>query len=271
LNLPLASARCYWAIAPLYIFASVLLFARLVGSPYQSAVVLCLASSSLLFWELLVTGHDLVPLGFAFAVLTLATWKLSQSRKPEAIAAKRGLIPRDLLGPILLGMIVGAVATSRVVFAPFPLLLALLAWKNDRKFALLLAGVGIVVAGLLHGYFYRQTVGYQPLHLLLPKKCGGAGLMRPAMVAEAIVVVYIYLHAGRDPAQWLRGVALALIVPLTFVAVGRLRAGGWDLSQWEEANYLFAGLPCYLFYVAARMFPAAGAAPPPPDAASHRG
>jgi len=251
LNVPLANSPWYWALSPLYILVCLLIYGRLVGSAYQSAVVLCLLSTSLLFWELLVTGHDLVALGFALAALSMAAWKLSLDRD------------QGLLGPAALGIVLGMIATSRLIFAPFPLLLALLAWKSNRKFALRLGGVGVLVTALLHAYFYATSDYYQPLHLWGRGKGAGWDLMVLGMAAEIIALAYVYRRVGRRPTEWLYGVWLVLAVPLFFISLGELRSVGWNFARWEGANYLFPSVPCYLFYMATTMCPPRDDVPKP--------
>ena len=243
LNLPLANSQWYWLISPGYIVLALLVFSKLSASARQSAFVLCLLSSSLLFWELLTTGSDLVAVGFALAALTVATWKLSQNPTP------------GLAGPIAVGVLAGMVATSRVVFAAFPLLLALFAWKSSRKASLLVAGLGVLTVAGLHAYFFCSSDNYQPFHLFGRGRSNvGYDFIALGLVAEVLAVTYAYRHTNRRGAEWLCGVWLCLFVPLFLISIGELRAVSWNFARWEGANYLFPCIPAYLFYVATTVF-----------------
>jgi len=239
LNLPLANSHSYWAMGPLYILIAVLIHARLAGTALPEAVVLCLLASSPLFWELLVTGHDIVPLGFALAALVMAGWKIAQDRTDGGFL------------PLLFGALMGAVATSRVVFAPLPLMMALLAWKQNRKFALLAGSVGLICCAALHGYFFWTSERYQPLHLFLRgNRSVGGDLIGLGLIGETIAVVWVFLRTDNRLGSWLFGAWLCLAIPLGLIALGELRAVGGQFSLWEGANYIFPCVPCYLFFAA---------------------
>jgi len=241
LNLTLANPALYWLLSPFYILLAVFAFSRAIHSAQPAAYALCLLSSSLLFWELLTTGQDLVAVGFAFAVLTLATWKLCRAPRPSWPLV------------ILTGVLAGLVATSRVPFAGFPMLLALLAWKNNRTTALLIAGAGMMTVMGLHAGFYATSNLYQPFHLL--KRGGknvGIDLIGLGLLAETFALVFAYRGVSGRVSSWLRGAWLGLFIPLLLISFGELRMVAWSFARWEGANYLFPCIPLYLFYIAAK-------------------
>ncbi len=241
LNLPLANPTLYWLLSPFYILLAVFAFSWAMHSARPAAFALCLLSSSLLFWELLTTGQDLVAVGFAFAILTLATWQLCRTPRPSWPLV------------ILTGVLAGLVATSRFPFAGFPMLLALLAWKNNRTTSLLIAGAGMLTVVGLHAGFYATSNLYQPFHLFTRGgKNIGIDLIGLGLLAETFALIFAYRGADSRVSSWLHGTWLCLFIPLLLIAFGELRTVAWSFAHWEGANYLFPCIPLYLFYIAAK-------------------
>jgi len=246
LNLPFANSTWYWLLSPCYIVLAVFAFSQAMHSARPTAFALCLLISSLLFWELLTTGHDLVAIGFAFAALTLATWRLCQRPRPSWLLV------------IVIGILSGLVATSRVLFSGFPILLALFAWKNNRTAALVIAGTGMLTIVGLHGGFYAMSKLYQPFHLLKRgEKNIGFDLIGLGLLAEVLALTYAYRQINSRMTSWLYGVWLCLFIPLLLISFGELRMASWNFARWEGANYLFPCIPLFLFYVAAKYWDSA--------------
>src|SRR5262249_40000281 len=71
LTLPFLNPLTYWLITPVYMALGVAVTTWFFGSIRPAAVGLLLLSTSPLFWELVVQGHDVVPLGFAIGIVAL--------------------------------------------------------------------------------------------------------------------------------------------------------------------------------------------------------
>jgi hypothetical protein len=240
LNSVFANSMCYSFMLPLYIALLTGLISVMSKQPRQGLIFLGLMTTSLLFWELMVTGHDIVAIGCAFTMVTIATSTLAQQKTPH--------LPRMLA----LAVLVGLIATSRVVFIVLPLLLALFAWKYNRRVSLIIGLGGSAIALALHAYFYSTSAFYQPFHLFQRGGTNvGAGLIATGLVLESVVVWRAYSRVSADVATWLFGTWLCLFLPLLLIAIGELRHAGWILANWEGANYLFPCIPLFLAYVAA--------------------
>ena len=72
-------------------------------------------------------------------------------------------------------------------------------------------------------------------------------------LAEAVVMVCIWRSKSMTRlSSWLLAAWMGLVAPLSFIALGELRAVGGSFALWEGANYLFPSIPIFLAYVANR-------------------
>ena len=65
----------------------------------------------------------------------------------------------------MVGVFSGIAATARVVFAPIPILLALLLWSRSRVRAAVVGLVGLATGCVLHAVFAIGIAPYPPFHL----------------------------------------------------------------------------------------------------------
>lgn len=237
LHAPLVWLGLYWLITPLHLLLLLGVLRQGLGAPPAPMTAFVgLLGSSLLTWDLLVTGHDLIALSLALLSLTL----LAHRTATEATLARRWLLP--------LALLMGVVATARVVFLCHPLLMGAFLWRSgQRRPALWLTGLALAVALGLHAWGYLSHDLYQPLHLFgRGERNVGTWLIGLGGIATLAVGGWVWwsLRPTRD--HWLRGLSYCLLVPLATIALGEWLAVGGDFARWEGANYLLPPLVALL-------------------------
>lgn len=244
LHLPFVLARVYWLAAPMAMAFAAVALRQASGGWSAPNRFLLIAFSSLGFWEVSAVGSDFPTFG-ALLVLLLCLadrW----SGRPGLLAG--------------LALVLGAVATARVVFLFMPVLFGFLIWQRDRRAGVLVALVAGAAAAALHAVFwYWDPALYTPVHVIglgdrltpLPLKLAGL-----AATAAASLVVWRRRAPGLE--RWLALSWLSLAVPLAFVAFGDLIVRGrGNPAAWEGANYLIVPLPLLAAWVALRGAPPA--------------
>lgn len=195
-------------------------------------LTLILLSSSLLFWDLLVTGHDLIAFSVTLCSLTLLI---------HAVAIEQRGHSAWLWG---IAVLVGWVATGRVLFICYPLLMGLFLLRLRARRAALIVGVvgtGVALAWHIWGYWAHDF--YQPLHLFgRGERKVGLELIWLGLLATLFTVGGITWRLSRDRWRWLMGLGYCLLVPLGTIAVGEWWSVGRDFALWEGANYLLPAL-----------------------------
>lgn len=242
-NSPLVFLDAFWLLTTFYIALSAIFFRVLLESYREINFVLLALSSSLGFWELMVTGHDLIAVGFCFALLSLLTARLSIERQ------------LDSKWFYVLAMAVGCFATSRIFFICFPILLAAFLWKFRKGMASRFLIVSLMTALGLHGYFYVTSDYYQPLHLLQRGSVSvGVYLSMFGFLLTLSAFALIYRKMANTVEDWLGGVFICLSIPLFVISLGELNSVGFDVARWEGANYLIPAVPLLLLLVARNIF-----------------
>lgn len=225
---PLVAIGAYWLITPLSL-ALAAWSLRLAGHGWRASNLFMLfMGSSMIFWELMVVGSDLIAIGCLF--LAAVAW-LVRSKRTSTL--------------MLLAVFVGALATSRIVFFYVPLVFGLMLWRRDRRLAVGFALVGSAVCFGLHGWFWHLGPDtYSPLHILtkgqhiLPRYVQGLALL--ACLGSAVAMLRLRDANLRDGVLMLW---LSLATPLVFVTFGDLVVfRGGDFAAWEGANYLMPPL-----------------------------
>ncbi len=243
LNAPLVLSRCYFLLTPLYALFSILAHGRTCGGGAAvPSVMLALLSSSLLFWEMMVTGHDLIALGFGFATAVML-WRHAIDK------ARKGPFALWLLSVALL---TGFLSTARIVFIFLPFLLGLLFVRRSPGRTMAMVAVSFASAAALHAIFYFGGDGYyQPLHLIgRGTRTVGILLIAPGAAATLALAAVAAFRVGDTLESQLGWFSLALAVPLSLIATGEFVSFGCDVRYWEGANYLMPVIPAFLWYAA---------------------
>lgn len=233
LNAPLTISGLYFLITPVYLTLTVLLFRSWVMDKVRAATAMALILSSPIIWELMTNGHDLVALGCSLALLPLLCFRFSDHMNAKLV---------------MLALLVGLVATARIVLLPLPLLLAAFLWKKNRAAAMLIGGLGLTTAVGLHTIFYMLSDPYSPLHLLgrgrsnvgFPLIAGGA----VATLGLGLAALVMYKPKFESMFFWY---GLCLLLPFSVIPFGEFQAVGWNIARWEGANYLVPAIPSIVF------------------------
>ncbi len=242
-NAPFALLDVYWILTVFYICLTVISYRLMFGKIRETNFALILISTSLIFWELLVTGHDLIAIGFCFVLFSSLAFKLSVRESDDKILL------------LSLAIAVGVFATSRVVFILFPVLLAILFWKFSRKKALIFLLPSIFVAVALHGYYFVTSDYYQPLHLFQRgENRVGRYLAGFGLTASMVALIVIYYQLKQSIESWLYSVFVCLAIPLATISIGEFISSNLNFAEWEGANYLVPVIPILLFYLAGAIY-----------------
>lgn len=188
--------------------------------------------SSLATWEMTVTGIDHLPIALLFLAIALRALKSSN--------------PWEWL---VLGLLVGSLASARVVFFYWPLLLgfALLPLRGWRV-ACMVGGVGFAAVLLWHGWgFATSPDGYHPWHVVQKTDNygadGGQLFLILTLAACALTGLLMLLNWWRWPP--LLHLWLGVGVPLACTGLGDLAVSG-NLGNANLASYLLLGAPLML-------------------------
>lgn len=235
MNAPFESFKRYPFLTFTYLLSALLMIILLLKQTTLALQFLTILLSSLLFWELTVTGHDLVAVGLMIFALSLGFFYL----KAPTLWVDCGL-----------WVLLGCLATSRIVFIFLPFLFAAFLWKTNFRRAVLTFAFPTLLALAFHAYFYTQSEFYQPLHLL---GRGRDNVGFPLMACGALLAFIFFIYAQRRYAPDWRQVGIwfsgCLAIPFFFISVGELQKVDFVLRSWEGANYLMPFLPCMLFYL----------------------
>ncbi len=236
---------------PFWITITAFVLWRTTQTAYQAALFLVLLMSSLAFWEMTVSGSDMISIGCALLVAIVAVHRC-WSRAVEARISSFKFQVSSLLAQALSAVLLSFVSTSRIVFAyAIPLLAGFLRRRGWKTSILFFVIAGALTAAL-HLFFYLwNPPAYFPLTRFsdpsfLP------GILWPLIAAFAsILMLIIAIRRAEDTlASWLFNFWLALAVVMFFSAFGDLAARQFNLAAWEGANYLGVVLPIMVAWFA---------------------
>lgn len=199
-------------------------------------MMLCMSSPG--FWRAIVTGNDLPAIGAC--TVAVALWLLRTERTAVLWT---------------LAITLGLIATSRVVFAYLPCLVAFAIYRRSPRRALLVALVGSAVCAAVHLTQMQLVAGdYPPLHLLdkgtrAARTTGPLGLWLPSAGAALLMLRRWEL----SPPAW--HLWLGLFVPLLTVALGELAAMEWAVAMWGGTDYLLVAVPPFAAWLAGELTP----------------
>lgn len=241
-NAPFALLGVFW-LMPIFYIALFMLVTRVNFNRYRETnIALILISSSIIFWELLLKGHDIISMGFLFAVFVVLLFRQS---------TRKGAGYPSLL---FLAVAIGVFSTSRVIFIFFPILLSAFLWKFDRQKAVIFFAISLLIALSLHGYFYLDSDFYQPLHLFRRgSRNVGFVISILGLMATGAAFIVVFSRLENTVGSWLVSAFVCLAIPLFFISAGELIYSGFDLSIWEGSNYLVPPLPLLLLWIACKV------------------
>jgi hypothetical protein len=228
LNAPFAFRVSIYLLTPAYLSIAALVCRHYSGGYLNVNRMLTVLMSSLLFWDLSVTGYDHIAVGIAIMLMVVVVNRMKLTWKNVVFVALAG----------------GIIATSRIIFLPLGLLLGALLLRRHLRFGLLFAGIGTGCTLLLHGFFFCTSKVYQPLHLFskVNNDTGTLPIVITGVIALAIGIPLLFQRSTRW-GSWAATVLCWIGIPLGFAAWGELDAFGYRLAAWEGAHYLLVLAP----------------------------
>ena len=228
LNAPFTLIHASWLLIPFWLAAAAVVIRVAYGRGVEVNVALVLLYVSPHFARMVAEDQDLLIVPCALIVLV--------------VIANRWV--RSLPAAVILGLLAGVVATSRILYVAFPVVLGLIAWRRSRRQAVAVGVVGIGVAVVCNLVAAIGINPYPPTHLF-----GRAGIKEPALnvaigatvTAVVVVIGLIVRYVRRDNGSWLYWLASAWAVAHGFIGFGELAGVHWVFRYWEGANYVFVG------------------------------
>ena len=235
LNSGFVLGNIYFLLTPFYIFL-LGFFIKKYNQISTANLFLIFFSISAVFWELLFNGHDIVAFSIAlFLILLIVFQVLRQKYTPEKA--------------ILIGIILGLVSTSRIIFIFYPFFIFLLLYEVQKKnsYLLLISSVGINL--ILNVYFFIVNDYFQPLHIFFKaKRILGIELILILTLFIAIFLYYFIKQKKYFQDWFFKAFILfsLLFIPIVYSDLIRIN---FEFSKWEGANYIVPLIPFYLFLI----------------------
>ncbi len=233
LNAPFTLIHASWLLIPFWLAATAVVIRVAYGRGLEVNVGLVLLCVSPHFARMLAEDQDLLVVPCAMIILIVVTHRWMRSMPTTAV----------------IGIFAAAVATSRLLYVLFPVVLGMLAWRRSRVQAVTVTAIGLAGAVMFNVVAAIGISPYPPAHLF-----GRADIKEPTWniavgaVVTVAVVVGMVLRYRRDvrtgDTGWLCWLAGAWAVAHGFIGFGELARFRWAFRYWEGANYLFvAALP----------------------------
>ena len=232
--------NCYFLLTPTYILFSILVYSYLFKLNSAPVLILLLLSTCLIFWELMVTGHDLIALGVSFTIIMMLLYYY-------CIEIDIDLVSMPIF---LVSILIGIIATSRVIFIFLPLLCGLLIFKFKPKLSLFIVVISMVTAIIFHVIFYLKSNIYQPLHLFgRGESHVGFPIIILGALLTAILAIVAYFRINKTLDSFSGWFFILIATPLAFISFGEYLFVGKSFAAWEGANYLMPAIPPYLVFI----------------------
>ena len=240
LNTPFVIFNCYYLFTPFYIVVSIIVYLLLYRKKASPVIMISLLFSSLIFWDLMVTGHDLIAIGFSFALIVMLLFHYCLESEVNDITPSI----------ILISIFIGIISTSRVVFIFLPFLIGILTFRFKPKQSIFIVLLSFTTAVALHLSFYLNSDYYQPFHLF---NRGNNNVGMPLIITGSILTLCLLIAAYFKIRKSLQSILLwffiLIITPLSFISLGEFLSYDKRFALWEGANYLVPGIPVFLIYL----------------------
>ncbi len=155
---------------------------------------------------------------------------------------------------ILLGILAGLFAQSRLPIIGLLLILGLGIWRRNRLDARWMMTAALTTCGTLYLFFYlwtvRDHVFFQPLHLLHRERASGLAATLIGLLSGVIVVAWILLKMKGSSPDWILAGGLLLLTVFGSTGLGELARVLPHVDAWEGANYLSFGISLIAAYLA---------------------
>lgn len=234
--LPFSVTGLYFALTPVAVTITAYALSASTQCRAAGSAFVCALMTSLSFWELMITGSDLLAAGCVITLCALLVYhRWNRSLSDAAICV----------------CLAAVASTIRVVFLYITTVLAALLWPRSRRDSILfaIASASLSIAIQL-AIFAWNPQSYTPLHLL-SKGSGIVGIGMLGAVAVFCIVrgPSLLLRMGNELDSWLLGLWTSIAAPMFLVSMGDLLAvRSLDLTSWEGANYLAIPMVIYVAY-----------------------
>lgn len=235
LNSGFVLGNIYFLLTPFYIF----LLGFFIKKYYQISTAnlfLIFFSISAVFWELLFNGHDIVAFSVAlFLILLIVFQVLRQKYNPQKA--------------ILIGIMLGLISTSRIIFIFYPFFIFLLLYEVQKKNSYLLLLTSVAINLILNGYFFMVNDYFQPLHVFIKAKLILGTELILVLVFLFAFVLYYFITQKKYFHDWFFKAFILfslLFIPIVYSDLIRIN---FDFTKWEGANYIMPLIPFYLFLI----------------------
>lgn len=232
--------NCYFLITPVYLVVHIMVYWYLLNRKSPPYVPLALLSSSIIFWELMVTGHDLIALGCSLAIIVMLVYRYCLKSNKTNFS----------LSTILLSILIGAISTSRIVFICLPFLIGFLTMKFKPLQSLYIMFISLTTAILFHLFFYMESDFYQPLHLFEKAQSNiSTSIILSGVSSTIILAIIAIFRVQNNFRSLLKWFFILLAIPLSHISFGAFLSTNKDLASWEGANYIVPTIPVFLLYI----------------------
>jgi hypothetical protein len=234
---PFPGRHTYAAGVVLALAATLGLLRRWWGGWEVPSLTALLLGASVPFWEGVAQGNDHLAMSCGLAILVAG---VRQTDGSDGLAHTRGW---RIWAFALLAAVLG---TWRAAYLHLPLLLAIGLWPRSRRNAIVMGGVGLGIALLLHGVLLSWTDGwdaYDPVQQLIVKSDEDLGAGGRAFVLVATLIgAVVALAEARERRPDVAVLVLAAIgAPLGGIAIAGAVAAD-EPAAWSEASYLLPTL-----------------------------
>lgn len=235
-NSPFTLLHIYFLFSPVYLSICYLIIKKNYGNVISNFFLILMISSFAIL-ELFFNGHDILPFSVGFLICTLIIFEKLKKESHLAIV-------------ISIGILLGIVATSRIIFFFVPFLFYLLLKENHKKNSIILLFTSSIVFWGFNIYFFYINENYQPLHLIY-KAEKIIGL--PFIIAGSLILIivnYLIIHQLKKGKieNWLLIISLIFSIILIPLSLGDLIRQNFNFKLWEGANYFVPIIPFYILY-----------------------
>lgn len=234
-NSPFTFFDLYFLFTPIYLFISLIVIKKYYGN-FSTNLFLLYTFITAVVLELFYNGHDILPFSLSFLIISILIYNTL-------------ICKTSILKSVLLGMLLGVIATSRITFIFTPLLFYFLLRKYNKINALFLFLSSLIVFLGFNVYYYTINQNYQPLHLI--NKANGL-LSNPiilALLTFLLVLLYLLKHKFLffyHNIDWYMKIGLVFSIVLLPLAIGDLLRLNFNFKLWEGANYFVPILPFFI-------------------------
>ncbi|MCL4305297.1 hypothetical protein KJZ99_05240 [bacterium] len=242
LSLPFVFAQAMELLSPVWVAVTAGCIALWFGLRLGT-LFLILCFSAPVFWELSVTGSDMLAMGCAFLLVTIWSFR----------AWTRGGVVAKSFSALLSA----CVTSSRIVFGYLLALIAgfLLRKSSKSGFAYGFAAIGLFVLIQLPFYLWNPERYFPLTRFFWAKGMLGPTLEIVSLLTTAATLLYLALRTELSERMWIKGVLVSLLVTMFWSALGDLQANQFEFAVWEGANYFGPLIPAALTFVLLNITP----------------